>query len=137
MTLGTCVNWPLLWPKSQICLGAGDTTPHTRPPVVPAPSHGKNAATLPDMPDIPMAQDPDMHMAQDPDDDDNDDGTFTKVDKYFAEHGYADEFCGPLSQEPNQDDRDLAGTAEKSNCNRRRLAFSSQDTPPAPAFTEP
>ena len=48
-------------------------------------------------------------MAQDPDDDDNDDGTFTKVDKYFAEHGYADEFCGPLSQEPNQDERDLAG----------------------------
>ena len=25
---------------------------------------------LPDMPDIPMAQDPDMHMSQDPDDDD-------------------------------------------------------------------
>ena len=59
-----------------------------------------------------------MHMAQDPDDDDNDDGTFTKVDKYFAEHGYADEFCGPLSQEPNQDDRDLAGMTERSNCNR-------------------
>jgi hypothetical protein len=92
---------------------------------VPAPSHGKTAATLPDMPDIPMAQDPDMHMAQDPDDDDNDDGTFTNVDKYFAEHGYGDEFCGPPSQEPNQDDRDLAGTAEKPNCNKRRLAFSS------------
>ena len=71
-----------------------------------------------------MAQDPDMHMAQDLDDD-NDDGTFTNVDKYFAEHGYGDEFGGPPSQEPNQDDRDLAGTAEKSNCNRRRLAFSS------------
>ena len=51
--------------------GAGDTTPQTTPPVVPAPSHGKTAATLPDMPDIPMAQDPDMHMAQDLDDDDN------------------------------------------------------------------
>ena len=125
MTLGTCLNWPLLWPKSQIRLGAGDTTPQTRPPVVPAPSHGKNAATLPDLPDIPMAQDPDNPMAQDPDSDDNDDGTFTKVDKYFAEHGYTDEFCGPLSQEPNQDDRNLAGMAEKSNCNRRRLAFSS------------
>ena len=84
-----------------------------------------------------MAQDPDSAMAQDLDDDDNDDGTFTKVDKYFAEHGYADEFCGPLSQEPNQDDRDRAGTTEKSNCNRCRLAFSSQGTPPAPAFTEP
>ena len=63
-----------------------------------APRHGKNAATLPDMPDIPMAQDPGMHMAQDLDDDDNDNNTFTNVDKYFAEHGNADEFCGPLSQ---------------------------------------
>ena len=62
---------------------------------------------------------------------------FTKVDKYFAEHGYADEFCGPLSQEPNQDDCNLAGTAEKSNCNRRHLVFSSQETPPAAAVTEP
>ena len=137
MTLSACLSWPLLWPKSQIRLGAGDTTPQTRPPVVPAPSHGKNAATLPDLPDIPMAQDPDNPMAQDPNGNDNDDGIFTKVDKYFAEHGYADEFCGPLSQEPNQDDRNLADMAEKSNCNRRRLAFSSQETPPAPAFTEP
>ena len=80
MTLSACVSWPLLWPKSQIRLGAGDTTPQTRPPVVPAPSHGKNAATLPDLPDIPIAQDPDSPMAQDPDGDDNDDGTFTKVD---------------------------------------------------------
>ena len=60
VALSACVSWPLLWPKSQIRLGAGDTTPQTRPPVVPAPSHGKNAATLPD---IPMAQDPNMHMA--------------------------------------------------------------------------
>ncbi len=46
---------------------------------------------------------------------------------------------GPPSQEPNptKDVRDLAGTAEKPSCNRRRLAFSSQETPPAPAFTEP
>ena len=50
-----------------------------------------------------MAQDPDMHMAQDPDD--NDGGTFSNIDKYFAEHGYGDEFCGPPSQEPKQDDR--------------------------------
>ena len=77
-----------------------------------------------------------MHTAQDLDDDD---GTFTNVDKYFNEHGYGDEFLGPPSQEPNpqKDDRDLAGTAEKPNCNRRRLAFSSQETPPAAAFTEP
>ena len=138
MTLSACVSWPLLWPKSQIRLGAGDTTPQTTPPVVPAPSHGKTAATLPDMPDIPMAQDPDMHMAQDPDDND-DDGTFTNVDKYFNEHGYGDEFLGPPSQEPNptKDVRDLAGTAEKPSCNRRHLPFSSQETPPAADFTEP
>jgi hypothetical protein len=36
MTLGACFNWPLLWPKSQIRLGAWDTTPQTTPPVVPA-----------------------------------------------------------------------------------------------------
>ena len=79
-----------------------------------------------------------MHMAQDLDDD-NDDGTFTNVDKYFAEHGYDEEFLWPPSQEsnPTKDDRDLAGTAEKPNCNRRRLAFSSQETPPAAAFTVP
>ena len=67
MTLSACLSWPLLWPKSQIRLGVGDTTPQTRPPVVPTPSHGKNAATLPDLPNIPMAQDPDG--------DDSDDGT--------------------------------------------------------------
>src|SRR4051812_8875073 len=38
MTLSACLSWPLLWPKSQIRLGAGDTTPKTTPPVVPAPS---------------------------------------------------------------------------------------------------
>ena len=27
MTLSACVSWPLLWPKSQIRLGVGDTTP--------------------------------------------------------------------------------------------------------------
>nr|BDI54557.1 putative reverse transcriptase [Triticum aestivum]BDI54625.1 putative reverse transcriptase [Triticum aestivum] len=140
MTLSACISWPLLWPKSQIRSGAGETTPKKTPPVVPVPSHDKTAATLPDMPDIPMAQDPNMHMAQDLDDDDNDDGrTFSNVDKYFAKHGYDDEFCGPLSQEPNptKDDRGLAGTVEKPNCNRRRLAFSSQETPPAADFTEP
>ena len=138
MTLSACLSWPLLWPKSQIRLGAGDTTPKTTPPVVSAPSHGKTAATLPDMPDIPMAQDPNMHMEQDLNDDDHDDGlTFSNVDKYFAEHGYDDEFLGPPSQEPNPTKDDLAGTAEKPNCNRRRLAFSSQETPPAADFTEP
>jgi hypothetical protein len=112
-------------------LGAGDTTPKTTPPVVPAPSHGKTAATL------PPSADPEMHMAQEPHDDDN--GTFSNIDQYINEHGYGDEiFEPPTSQEPNpaRDDRDLAGTAEKPNSNRRRLAFSSQETPPAAAFTE-
>ena len=104
MTLSACISWSMLWPKSQIRLGAGDTTPQTTPPVVPAPSHGKTTATL------PPSADPDMHMAQDPDDDDD---TFSNIDKYFNEHGYGDEFLGPPSQEPNpaKDDRDLAGTA--------------------------
>ena len=78
-----------------------------------------------------------MHMAQDQNDDDDD--TFANVDQYFADHGDGGDFMGPPSQEPNpeQDDRDLAGTAEKPNGTRRRLAFSSQETPPAAAFTEP
>ena len=123
MTLSACLSWPLLWPKSQIRLGAGDTTPKTTPPVVPAPSHGKTPATLPDM---HMAQDPDMHMAQDPYDDDNDDGTLTNVDKYFSEHGYGDDFMGPPSQEPNptKDVCDLARTAEKPSCNRCHLWYT-------------
>ena len=83
MTLSACYNWSLLWPKSQIRLGAGDTTPQTTPPVVPSPSHGKTAATL------PPSADPDMHMAQDPD---GDDDTFSNIDKYINEHGYGDKF---------------------------------------------
>ena len=72
-------------------MGAGDTTPQTTPPVVPAPSHGKTAATL------PPSADPDMHMAQDPDDDD---GTFSNVDKYFDEHGMVTNSWGLLLKNP-------------------------------------
>ena len=80
---------------------------------------------------------PNMHMAQDQNDDDDD--TFADVDQYFADHGYGDDFMGAPSQEPNptKDVRDQAGTAEKPSCNRRRLPFSSQETPPAADFTEP
>ncbi|KAI4990656.1 hypothetical protein ZWY2020_039019 [Hordeum vulgare] len=120
----------MLWQKSQIRLGVGDTTPQTTPPVVPAPSHGKTAATL------PPSADPDMHMAQDLDDDDD---AISNDDKYINEHGYSDDddLFGPPSQEPNpaKEDGDLAGTVEKPNFSKRRL-FSSQETPPAPAFTE-
>ena len=86
-----------------------------------------------------MPLDPNMHMAQDQNDDDGDDDTFGNVDQYFAEHGYDGDFMGPPSQEPNptKDVCDLARTAEKPSCNRRRLAFSSQETPPAADFTEP
>ena len=76
-----------------------------------------------------------------PDDFDNgiDDDTFANVDQYIADHGDGGDFMGPPSQEPNQtkDVCDLAGTAEKPSCNRRRLPFSSQETPPAADFTEP
>ena len=65
MSLSACIGWSILWPEGQMRWGGGDTTPQTTPPGVPAPSQGKTPATLPDMPD--------MHMAQDPDDDD--DGT--------------------------------------------------------------
>ncbi|XP_048535198.1 uncharacterized protein LOC125514002 [Triticum urartu] len=70
---------------------------------------------------------------------DDDDDTFANVDQYFADHGYGGDFMGPPSQEPNptKDVRDLAGTAEKPSCNKRRLQFSSQETPPAADFTEP
>ena len=84
-----------------------------------------------------MPLDPNMHMAQDQNDDDDD--TFANVDQYFADHGDGGDFMGPPSQEPNptKDVCDLAGTAEKPSCNRRRLQFSSQETPPAADFTEP
>ena len=75
-------------------------------------------------------------MARDPNDDDD---TISNIDKYINEHGYGDDedLFGPPSQEPNpaKDDGDLAGTSEKPNFNRRRL-FSSQETSPAPTFTE-
>ena len=84
-----------------------------------------------------MPLDPNMHMAHDQNDDDDD--TFGNVDQYFAEHGYDGDFMVAPSQEPNpaKDVRDLAGTAEKPSCNRRRLPFSSQETPLATDFTEP
>ena len=49
-----------------------------------------------------MAQDPNMHMAQDLDDGNNDDGTFTNVDKYFAEHGTVTSSVGLLLKNPTK-----------------------------------
>ena len=97
------------------------TTPQTTPPVVPAPSHGKTAATLPPSAPRDVAADPDMHMAQDPDDDDIE----VNVDDYINDHGYADEPFMPPVEEPYlaKGARDPAGPAEKPNCNKR--LFSS------------
>ncbi|XP_073368073.1 uncharacterized protein [Aegilops tauschii subsp. strangulata] len=118
---------PSLIEGLQAWIAGGQQGPPPVPSFMASKSHNAQAAPL-----VSPAE-------ADPDDDDNDDGTFTNVDKYFAEHGYGDEFFGPPSQEPNpeKDDRDRAGTAEKPNCNRRCLAFCSQETPPAAAFTEP
>ncbi|KAI4983499.1 hypothetical protein ZWY2020_025365 [Hordeum vulgare] len=95
MTLSACLSWPLLWPKSQIRLGAGDTTPQTTPPVVPAPSHGKTSRRYPDM---HISGSCIWHGVRDGGDDD--DGTFTKVDKYFAEQHDAVNSWGLLLKNP-------------------------------------
>src|SRR4051812_28097480 len=124
----------MLWTKCQISLGAGDSTPRTTPPVVPAPSHGKTAPT--------SSADPghhptDMDVAQDWS---NTDTLPGRVDEYFNEHGGCEmeELFGPASQEPNlgaKDSNRPAGRAEINSNNKDRL-FNSQETPPAAAFTE-
>ena len=98
MNLRGCLNWNMLWPKSQIRLGAGDSTPRTTPPVVPAPSHGKTAAT----PSADPGHHPtDMHMALDQSNT-NTDILFGRVDEFIEEHGCeVDDFFPPASQEPN------------------------------------
>ncbi|XP_044973318.1 uncharacterized protein LOC123440835, partial [Hordeum vulgare subsp. vulgare] len=106
-------------------IAGGQQGPPPIPSFMGSNSHNAPASVSPTTPPV---------VAQDPDDDD---GTFSNVDKYINEHGYGDELFGPPSQKSNpaKDDGDLAGIAEKHNCNRRRL-FSSQETPPAAAFTE-
>src|SRR3954463_14371364 len=77
--------------------GAGDSTPRTTPPAVPAPSHGKTAPT----PSADPGHHPtDMDVAQDRS---NTDTLLGCVDDYFNEHGGCDmeELFGPASQEPN------------------------------------
>ncbi|XP_047057882.1 uncharacterized protein LOC124664394 [Lolium rigidum] len=67
-----------------------------------------------------------MHMAHDP----NEDRTFAAVDNYINEYGMDDDiFVPPGGEEPSP-----AAAAGKPNCNKR--LFSSQETPPAVAFTE-
>ena len=136
MNLRDCLSWNMLWPKCQIRLGAGDSTPRTTPPVVPTPSHGKTAPT----PSADPGHHPtDMDVAQDRS---NTDTLLGRVDEYFNEHGGCEmvELFGPASQEPNlgaKDSHRSSGSAEMNCNNKRRLQlFSSQETPPAAAFTE-
>src|SRR3954466_6232330 len=134
MNLRDCLSWNMLWPKCQIRLGAGDSTPRTTPPIVSAPSHGKTAPT----PSADPGHHPtDMDVAQDRS---NTDTLLVRVDEYFNEHGGCEmeELFGPASQEPNlgaKDSHRPAGSAEMNSRNKRRV-FSSQKTPPAAAFTE-
>ncbi|KAK1612707.1 hypothetical protein QYE76_036380 [Lolium multiflorum] len=120
LTLQHCFNWSMVWPKSQIRLGARDTTPQTAPPAVPAPSHGKTTPTVPPSADV------DMQMAQDPNDGPDEDSTFANLDCNF-DFGLMDY---DLSSQPSQ-----AAAEGKTYCNKRRL-FYSQETPPAADFTE-
>ncbi|KAK1628263.1 hypothetical protein QYE76_002578 [Lolium multiflorum] len=127
LTLQHCFNWSMVWPKSQIRLGARGTTPQTTPPALPAPSHGKTTPTVPPSADedMQMAQDEDMQMAQDPNDGPYEDSTFANLDCNFDFGVDYD-----LSSQPSQ-----AAAEGKTYCNKRRL-FSSQETPPAADFTE-
>lgn len=119
LTLQHCFNWSMVWPKSQIRLGARDTTPQTAPPAVPVPSHGKTTPTVPPSADV------DMQMAQDPNDGPDEDSTFANLDCHFDFGADYD-----LSSQPSQ-----AAAEGKTYCNKRRL-FCSQETPPAADFTE-
>src|ERR1043165_4292143 len=79
----------------------------------------------------------DMDVAQDRS---NTDTLLGRVDEYFNDHGGCEmeELFGPAYQEPNlgaKDSHRPAGSAEMNSNNKRRL-FSSQETPPAAAFTE-
>ena len=134
MNLRGCLNWNMLWPKSQIRLGAGDSTPWTTLPVMPAPSHGKTTV----MPSADPGHHPtDMYMAQDRSNT-NTNTLFGRVDEFIEKHACEiDDFFSPASQEPNLAAKDYhppSGSGEM-HCNKRRL-FSSQETPPAAAFTE-
>src|SRR3954470_12650164 len=96
MNLRDCLSWNMLWPKCQIRLGAGDSTPRTTPPVVPTPSHGKTAPT----PSVDPGHHPtDMDVAQDRS---NTASLMGRVNDYFNEHGGCDmdEFSSLLLKNP-------------------------------------
>jgi hypothetical protein len=99
----------MLWPESQIRLGAGSTAPRKRPPVVPGPSH------------VVADPDPDMQMAQDSNNDDDDE---VDVDAYINT-AYFDGLD------------DLEGPSDKQQTITKCLSFHSQETPPDATWTEP
>jgi hypothetical protein len=108
--LRQCFGHIMLWPKSQIRLGAGSTTPRITPPVVPGPNH------------VVADPDPDMQMAQDPNDDDDDE---VDIDAYINTA-----YCDGLN--------DLEeGPSDKRQTITKCLLFHSQETPPDAAWTEP
>src|SRR3954467_7823081 len=115
MNLHDFLYYSMLWTKCQIRLGAGDSTPRTTPPVVPAPSHGKTApAPSADPGHHPM----DMDVAEDRS---NTALLFGRVDDFLNDHGGCDmdELIEPASQEPNlgaKDSHRPSGSAEM-NCN--------------------
>jgi hypothetical protein len=106
--LRQCFGHIMLWPKSQIHLGAGSTAPRITPPVVPGPSH------------VVADPEPDMQMAQDPNDDDDE----VDVDAYINTA-----YCDGLD--------DFEGPSDKRQTITKRLSFHSQETPPDAAWTEP
>ena len=148
LVLHQCFPYVMLWPKSQIRLGArGNTpkattpevparsnTPKTTPPEVPARSHGKTAAPpLPSPPRNVVHHDHDFQMAQDPADYDNNYDFLEDLDDaHFRPDPRAVEEPTYLSTEA----RIEAG--QPSEAHRKRL-FGSQDNMPPDAgpFTEP
>ena len=137
MVLGECIPWPMLWPKSQIRLGAGGSTPQTTPPVGLGPSHGKATAPPPPSsafgerrPQLQVDGVADLEEPATQQDDLDDD-----VDRYIHDR-YDDEgFMAPLDVPPYRaPNTHEPSPAEKAGCSKR--LFGSQDTPPAGAFTQ-
>jgi hypothetical protein len=98
----------MLWPESQIHLGAGSTTPRITPSIVLGPSH------------VVVDPDPHMQMAQDPNDDDD-----VNINDYIN-----NAYCDDLNDIEE-------GPSDKRKTITKRLSFHSQETPPDAAWTEP
>src|ERR1041385_8219831 len=119
MDLHGCLNWSLLLLKCQIRLGVWNYS--TPPPVVPAPSHGKTAAT----PSADPGHHPtDIDVAQDRSNT-NTNTLLARVDDFYEEHGGCDmdDLFLPAFQEPNlgaKDSSHPSRCAEMNSNNKRR-----------------